>query len=60
MTQFRAMWMSGNKDIEVKETLYFILFCMSFSPIHVSVRSFLIETNLTYRITYAYKSNSQF
>ena len=44
MTQFRTIWMRGNKDKEIKETLYFIfcLFCRSFSPIHLSVISFLI------------------
>ena len=43
-TQFRTIWMRGNKDKEIKEILYFIfcLFCRSFSPIHLSVISFLI------------------
>ena len=44
MTKFRTIWMRGNKDKEIKDTLYFIfcLFCRSFSPIHLSVISFLI------------------
>ena len=44
MTRFRTIWMRGNKDKDVKETLYFIfcLFCRSFSPIQLSVISFLI------------------
>ena len=44
VTQFRIIWMRGNKDKEIKETLYFIfcLFCRSFSPIHLSDILFLI------------------
>ena len=43
-TRFRIIWMRGNKDKEIKETLCFIfcLFCRSFSPIHLSVISFLL------------------
>ena len=43
-TQFRTIRMRGNKAKEIKEALYFTscLFCRSFSPIHLSVISFLI------------------
>ena len=43
-TDFRTIWMRGNKDKEIKETLYFIfvLFCRSVSPIHLSDISFMI------------------
>ena len=43
-TQFRIIWMRGNKDKEIKKTLYFIfcLFCRTFSPFHLSVISCLI------------------
>ena len=41
--RFRIIWMRGNKDKEIKETLHFFcLFCRSFSPIHLSVIPFLI------------------
>ena len=43
-TQFQTIWMRGNIDDRIKETLYFIfsLFYRCFSPIHLSVISFLI------------------
>ena len=38
-TQFRTIWMFGNKDKEIKEKLYFIFVCFVdlFRPIHLSV-----------------------
>ena len=56
-TQFQTIWMRGNKDKELKETLYFIfcLFYRYFSLIQLSVfiiSDFLIEPHITYHIIY--------
>ena len=41
---FWTIWMSGNKDKQLKETIYFIyFFCRYFSPIQLLVRPFLIS-----------------
>ena len=53
-TQFWTIWMRGNKDKEIKETLFvlYFLFALYIFQSHLSVSyinsDFLIETNITY------------
>ena len=63
-TQFRIIWMCGNKDKEIRDiTLYFLFVLLIFQS-HPSVSfiisDFLIETQVTYQITYDNQLNSLF